>query len=85
MKYENLLLCHQESRLLSYIYSQISLERQINQLKAQLVAEGYIHTYCADYFESFSPIAPSDFISVRSEVVTFLQLHIKNAFLHGDL
>ena len=62
----------------------------VARLKTRLVAKGYAQTYGVDYSDTFSPIAK--LISIRLFIYLVVSydwdlhhLHIKNAFLHGDL
>jgi hypothetical protein len=59
-------------------------------LKAQLIAKGYTQTYGIDHNETSSPITKISSIHVLISLAANLncplfQLHVKNAFLHGNL
>ncbi|KAL0423678.1 UNVERIFIED_CONTAM: Retrovirus-related Pol polyprotein from transposon RE1 [Sesamum radiatum] len=62
----------------------------LERYKARLVAKGFTQTYGVDYFETFSPVARLNSIRVLFSLAVNLswpmyQMHIKNAFLYGDL
>ncbi|KAK2998211.1 hypothetical protein RJ639_023475 [Escallonia herrerae] len=62
----------------------------VNRFKARLVARGFSQHYGLDYEETFSPIAKM--VTVRTIISLaaykgwkLWQLHVKNAFLYGEL
>jgi len=62
----------------------------VEHLKAQLVTKGYTQTYGMDYMETFYPVARLNSLRILISVAInrqwpMYQLHIKNAFLNGDL
>ena len=58
----------------------------VSRLKAHLASKGYAQTYGVYYFDTFSPVVVSLFISlVASYDWDLHQLDIKNVFLRGDL
>ena len=62
----------------------------VNRYKARLVAKGFTQSYGIDYEETFAPMAKLNSVRVILSLVANLdwplhQLHIKNAFLNGEL
>ncbi|MCO5567934.1 hypothetical protein L7F22_021630 [Adiantum nelumboides] len=62
----------------------------VSKLKARLVARGYAQTYGIDYDEMFAHVAKMAIIRAIIAIAIakgwiLHQMHVKNAFLHGDL
>ena len=74
-----------------WIYTmKVSLNGQVNQFKARLVAKRYIEIYGQDYSDTFYPIAKMLSVCLFLSMVVMcswplFQLNIKNAFPHGKL
>lgn len=62
----------------------------IERYKARLVAKGYTQQEGLDYVETLSPIVKLVTVKILLTLVVhydspLVQLHVNNAFLHGDL
>ncbi|KAF3772145.1 Retrovirus-related Pol polyprotein from transposon TNT 1-94 [Nymphaea thermarum] len=62
----------------------------IERYKARLVAKGFSQKYGIDYLETFAPVAKMKTVRVIISLAVLkgwemCQLHVKNAFLNGDL
>eukprot|EP00253_Pinus_taeda_P027706 PITA_27706 len=65
-------------------------DMQITRQKARLVAKGFQQVHGIDYNETLAPVAKMNSIRLALAIVVAQgwevhQIHVKNAFLHGDL
>ncbi|RVW83299.1 Retrovirus-related Pol polyprotein from transposon RE1 [Vitis vinifera] len=74
-----------------WVYTvKVSLDGQVDRLKARLVVKGYTQVYGSDYGDTFSFVAKITSIRLLLSMAAMrswplYQLDIKNDFLHGDL
>ena len=74
-----------------WVYSiKMKVDGFLDRYKARLVAQGYKQEYGIDYDETFATIAKMTTVCILIDLVSIKgwklhQLHVKNAFLHGNL
>lgn len=66
------------------------LDGSLHRCKTRLVAKGFHQTHSLNYHETFSPVEKTTTIRLILCITTYFnwtlkQLHINNAFLHGNI